>query len=73
MAVKGVYHPHYHLQVQPNLKKKCTKKPTLFLVSMGKTGLSHDIFFLNSQLSLLRFWAEKKPCLIEYRSRGEPR
>ena len=26
-------------------KKNCTKKPMVFLVSMGKTGLSHDIFF----------------------------
>ena len=36
---------HYHLQVEANPKKNCTKKPMLFLVSMGKTGLSHDIFF----------------------------
>ena len=36
---------HYHLQVEPNPKKKCTIKPTLFSVSMGKTGLTHDIFF----------------------------
>ena len=36
---------HYHLQVQANSKKNCTKKQMLFLVSMGKTGLSHDIFF----------------------------
>ena len=36
---------HYHLQVQANSKKNCTKKPMLFLASMGKTGLTHDIFF----------------------------
>ena len=36
---------HYHLQVQTNSKKNCTKKPMQFLASMGKTGLSHDIFF----------------------------
>ena len=36
---------HYHLEVQANSKKNCPKKPMLFLVSMGKTGLSHDIFF----------------------------
>ena len=37
---------HDHLQVQPNPKKNCTKKPMQFLVSMGNTGLTHDIFFL---------------------------
>ena len=47
---------HYHLQVQANQKKNCTKKPMLFLASMGKTGLSHDIFFLNSHLGLLRLF-----------------
>ena len=26
-------------------KKNGTKKPMLFLISMGKMGLSHDIFF----------------------------
>ena len=26
-------------------QKKCTKNPMLFLVSMGKTGLTHDFFF----------------------------
>ena len=26
-------------------QKNCTKKPMLFLASMGKTGLCHDIFF----------------------------
>ena len=36
---------HYHLQVEANSKKNCTKKPMLFLASMGKTGLTHDIFF----------------------------
>ena len=36
---------HYHLQVEPNPKKNCTIKPILFSVSMGKTGLTHDIFF----------------------------
>ena len=30
---------HYHLQVQANSKKNCTKKPMLFLVSMGKKGI----------------------------------
>ena len=34
---------HYHLQVQAN-PKKCTKKLILILASMGKSGLSHDIF-----------------------------
>ena len=36
---------HYHLQVQAISKKIAQKKTMLFLVSMGKTGLSHDIFF----------------------------
>ena len=36
---------HYHLQVQANPKKYGTKKPMLFLASMGKTGLTHEIFF----------------------------
>ena len=36
---------HYHQQVQANSKKNGTKKLMLLLVSMGKTGLSHDIFF----------------------------
>ena len=36
---------HYHLQVEPNPPKNCTIKPMLFSVSMGKTGLTHDIFF----------------------------
>ena len=36
---------HYHLEVQANPKKNGTKKPMLFLASMGETGLSHDIFF----------------------------
>ena len=36
---------HYHLQVEPNPKKNCTIKPMLFSVFMGKTGLTHDIFF----------------------------
>ena len=36
---------HYHLQVQANSKKIAQKKSMLFLVSMRKTGLSHDIFF----------------------------
>ena len=36
---------HYHLEVQANPKKNGTKKPMLFLTSMGETGLSHDIFF----------------------------
>ena len=36
---------HYHLQVQANPKKIAQKKTMLFLASMGKTGLSHDIFF----------------------------
>ena len=44
---------HYHLQVQANSKKKCTKKPMLFLASMGKTGLSHDVFFL---ILIVAFW-----------------
>ena len=35
---------HYHLEVQANPKKNCTKKPMLFLASIGETGLSHDIF-----------------------------
>ena len=29
-------------------KKNCTKKPMLFLASMGKTGLCHDIVFIFS-------------------------
>ena len=36
---------HYYLEVQANPKRNGTKKPMLFLASMGKTGLSHDIFF----------------------------
>ena len=36
---------HYHLQVQANPKKIAQKKPMLFLASMRKTGLTHDIFF----------------------------
>ena len=36
---------HYHLQVQANPKRNCTKKPMLFLASMGETGLTHDFFF----------------------------
>jgi hypothetical protein len=36
---------HYHLEVQANPKKIATKKPMLFLASMGETGLSHDFFF----------------------------
>ena len=28
-----------------NSKKNGTKKPMLFLAALGKTGLSHDIFF----------------------------
>ena len=35
---------HYHLQVQAN-PKKMAQKTMLFLASMGKTGLTHDIFF----------------------------
>ena len=35
---------HYHLEVQAN-PKNGTKKPILFLASMGETGLSYDIFF----------------------------
>ena len=35
---------HYHLHVQAN-PKKLYKKGRLFLVSMGETGLCHDIFF----------------------------
>ena len=38
-------HTHYHLEVQANPKKIVQKKPMLFLASMGKTGLSHDVFF----------------------------
>ena len=26
-------------------QKYCTKKPMLFLASMGETGLTHDFFF----------------------------
>ena len=33
---------HYH---QANPPKNCTKESMLFLVSMGETGLSYDIFF----------------------------
>ena len=36
---------HYNLEVQANPKKNGTKKPMLFLASMGETDLSHDIFF----------------------------
>ena len=36
---------HYNLEVQANPQKNGTKKPMLFLASMGETGLSHDIFF----------------------------
>ena len=39
------YLKHYYLEVQAN-PKNCTKKPMLFLASMGETGLTHDIFFL---------------------------
>ncbi len=34
---------HYHLEVKAN-PKKWYKKKMLFLVSIGKTGLFHDIF-----------------------------
>ena len=34
----------YHLPLQANPPKKCTKNPMLFLASMRETGLSHDIF-----------------------------
>ena len=34
--------------------KNCTKKGMLFLASMGETGLTHDIFFCNSNLGLSR-------------------
>ena len=34
---------HYHLQVQANPKKMAQKTDATF-ASMGKTGLSHDIF-----------------------------
>ena len=44
-SAAAVLTTHYNLQVEANSKKNCTKKPMLFLVSMGKTGLSHDIFF----------------------------
>ena len=51
---KGGFKPrHHHLQVQANSKKIAEKKGMLFLVSMGETGLCHDIFF-NSHLSLSR-------------------
>ena len=40
----GCYSAHYHLEVQAN-PKKWHKKTMLFLASMGKTGLTHDIFF----------------------------
>ena len=36
---------HYNLEVQANTKKNGTKKPMLFLASMGETALSHDLFF----------------------------
>jgi hypothetical protein len=39
------YYRHYHLEVQANPKTNGTKNPMLFLASMGKTELSHDIFF----------------------------
>ena len=39
------FRAHYHLQVEANSKKNCTKKPMLFLAALGKTGSSHDIFF----------------------------
>ena len=42
---------HYHLKVQAN-PKKMAQKTMLFLASMGKTGLTHDIFF---QFSLRPF------------------
>ena len=35
----------YHLEVQANPPKNGTKKPMLFLASMGETRLSYDIFF----------------------------
>ena len=42
----NTYDSHYHLEVQANSKKNCTKKkPMLFLASMGEMGLSHDFFF----------------------------
>ena len=47
-----LFHNHYHLQVQANPQKNCTKKPMLFLASLGETGLTHDIFF---QFSLRPF------------------
>ena len=36
---------HYHLQLKGNSKKMAQKKQMLFLAALGKTGLSHDIFF----------------------------
>ena len=36
---------HYHLEVQANPPKNCTKKQMLFLASMGETRLTNDIFF----------------------------
>ena len=36
---------HYHLEVQANPPKNGQKNRRYFLASMGKTGLSHDIFF----------------------------
>ena len=35
---------HYHLEVQKTKKKNGTKNPMISLASMGKTGLSNDIF-----------------------------
>ena len=59
-VIGNKYYKHYHLEVQANPQKMAQKKTML---SMGETGLSHDIFFLNSQLGLrslrsndLRWW-----------------
>ena len=41
---KELHDVHYHLEVQAN-PNKIVQKTMLFLASMGKTGLTHDIFF----------------------------
>ena len=44
---------HYHLQLPADPKRIAQKPPMLFLASMGKTELSHDIF-LNCHCGLSR-------------------
>ena len=70
---------HYHMEVQANHPKNGTKKPMLFLASMGEAGLSHDIFFKFSRgpfdwQSLLNFEAAtSKFCNCSWKLGSSPR